>query len=85
MSRRVRKECRGKSGLVQFEWPSQDPFMSALGDFNPVLVYCPRGPPDLPADFWTNARKYLHPYQIDDHWFAALRSWMSDPPPPRPR
>ena len=73
----------GKSGLVQFEWPSQD-LMPALDDFNPILLYCPNGVADLPADFWTNDRKYLHPYQIDDHWFAAKRSWMSDPPPPRP-
>ena len=72
----------GKSGLMQFEW--SDPFMSSLNDFNPILLYCPHGPADLPADFWTNSNKYRHPYQIDDHWFAARRSWQTDPPPPHP-
>ena len=72
-----------ENGRLQFDWPS-DSFMSALNDFNPILLYCRHGPADLPDDFWTNGNKYRHPYQIDDHWFAARRSWQTDPPPPRP-
>lgn len=55
-----------------------------MDEYKPMLFFCPHGPADLPADFWTNGNKYRHPCQIDDHWFAAQRSWMRDPPQPRP-
>ncbi len=66
-----------ENGRLQFDWLLR----SAMDEYKPMLFFCPHGVADLPADFWTNDRKYLHPYRIDDHWFAARRSWMSDPPP----